>query len=69
MRRRRWARERAEGLTDDLRSGGYRVHGDIARLVPGFAGVTGPDRGEELAVALSACAGLGEQWGGEWTRG
>ena len=63
-RRRRWALTRAEGLAEDLRSGGYRVHGDLGRLVPAFAGVTGPDRGEELAVALSACARLGEEWTG-----
>jgi hypothetical protein len=63
-RRRGWALTRAEGLAEDLRSGGYRVHGDLGRLVPAFAGVTGPDRGEELAVALSACARLGEEWTG-----
>ena len=62
--RRRWARSRAEGLAEDLRSGDYGVHGDLGRLVPTFAGVAGPDRGEELAVALSACAGLGEEWSG-----
>jgi hypothetical protein len=63
-RRRRWARSRAQGLAEALRSGGYRVHGDLGRLVPTFAGVAGPDRGEELAVALSACAALGEEWTG-----
>jgi len=63
-RRRRWALTRAQGLAEDLRSGGYRVHGDLGRLLPACAGVTGPDRREELTVALSACARLGEEWAG-----
>jgi hypothetical protein len=68
-RRRHWARSRAHGLADDLRSGGYRVHGDLGRLLPAFAGVTGPDTGEELAVALSGCARLAEGWAVGWTGG
>ena len=33
-----WARERAARLVEDLRAGGYPVHGRLDRLVPRFEG-------------------------------
>jgi hypothetical protein len=51
-----WAAERAEGLTEELRTGGYAVHGDLARLVPTFTGVpTHPRREEVLGLVVAAC--------------
>jgi len=51
-----WCADRAEQVTDDLRAGGYPVHGRLEDLVPRFEGLpTRPPRAEVLAVALAAC--------------
>ena len=51
-----WCADRAEQVTDDLRAGGYPVHGRLEDLVPRFEGLpTSPPRAEVLAVALAAC--------------
>lgn len=54
-----WCADRAEQVTDDLRAGGYPVHGRLEDLVPRFEGLaTHPPRAEVLAVALAACLRL-----------
>lgn len=51
-----WAGTRAAGLADDLRAGGYSVHGDPDRIVPRFEGLpTRPRPADVLGVVLAAC--------------
>lgn len=53
-----WAAERARGLADELRSGGYPVHGDPDRVVPRSAGLpTRPSRADVLRTVVDACLG------------
>lgn len=51
-----WARERAARLVEDLRAGGYPVHGRLDRLVPRFEGrPTHPRLEDVLDLVLDAC--------------
>lgn len=53
-----WTRQRARRLAEDLRSGGYSVHGDLDRVVPQFEGLpTRPRRTDVLRVVEDACLG------------
>ncbi len=54
-RLRDWLDERAAGVADDLRAGGYAVHGDLARIAPRHAGATHPRRPDVLALVLDTC--------------
>ena len=52
-----WLTERARRMREDLRLGGYAVHGDAATLLPGpgsgdLRGATGPSEPGVLALAL-----------------
>jgi len=54
-----WARERGAWITDELRRGGYAVHGNLDRIVPAFEGVpVHPDRDTVLRLVLTACVRL-----------
>ena len=53
---RQWTIARARRVADDLREGGYPVHGDLVRIVPRTPGLpNGPRRGDVLRVAVEAC--------------
>ena len=55
-----WARERAARLVEDLRAGGYPVHGRLDRLLPRFEGrPSHPCLGDVLDLVLDACLGSG----------
>jgi hypothetical protein len=54
-----WARERGERMADDLRHGGYAVHGDLGRIVPDVEGTpTQPDRDTVLRLVLTTGVAL-----------
>jgi hypothetical protein len=54
-----WAAERAARLAEDLRLGGYAVHGSLERIVPAFDRVpVQPDRDTVLNLVLTACIRL-----------
>jgi hypothetical protein len=54
-----WVADRARALADDLRAGGYPVHGDLDRLVPARGRRPGrPVVADVLASALDACLDL-----------
>lgn len=51
-----WALERAGAQADEIRAGGYPVHGDPDRIVPRFEGLpTHPRDTDVLRVVLDAC--------------
>ncbi|MGN6576344.1 MAG: hypothetical protein ACTHKG_11700, partial [Nocardioides sp.] len=50
-----WLDQRAEEVADGLRSGGYAVHGDLARIAPRHAGATHPRRPDVLGLVLDTC--------------
>ena len=51
-----WATARATRLTEDLRAGGYPVHGDLVRVVPRFESLpTAPRHDDVLRVVVDAC--------------
>jgi hypothetical protein len=51
-----WATARATRLADDLRAGGYPVHGDLVRVVPRFESLpTAPRHDDVLRVVVDAC--------------
>ena len=50
-----WAERRAERLADELRDGGYPVHGDLARIAPRHAGAAAPRRPDVLTLVLATC--------------
>jgi hypothetical protein len=51
-----WAGSRAERITEELRSGGYPVHGSLEGILPRVGGLrTHPSRPDALAVVLAAC--------------
>jgi hypothetical protein len=51
-----WARSRAERIAEELRSGGYPVHGSLEGILPRVAGLrTHPSRQDALTVVLTAC--------------
>jgi hypothetical protein len=53
-----WAEARARGLADDLRAGGYPVHGDLDRVVPRPEGLpTRPSHADVLRTVVDACLG------------
>jgi hypothetical protein len=54
-----WAQTQAERFTDDVRRGGYPVHGELGRIVPVFDDVpTQPHRATVLRLVLEAGVGL-----------
>jgi hypothetical protein len=54
-RLRDWVEARAAEVAAGLRSGGYAVHGDLARIAPRHAGATHPRRPDVLALVLDTC--------------
>jgi hypothetical protein len=61
---REWARQHAERMADDLRHGGYAVHGDLGRIVPDVEGTpTRPDRDTVLRLVLTASVALASRTG------
>jgi hypothetical protein len=64
-----WARACAQRMTDELRRGGYAVHGDLDRLLPAFGGLpTQPDRDAVLRLVLTACVDLASPGGHSGTK-
>ncbi len=55
---RTWALDRARAQAEEIRSGGYPVHGDLDRIVPRFEGLPSRPRDTDvLRVVLDACLG------------
>ena len=50
-----WLDDRARRVTDDLRAGGYAVHGDLARIAPRHVGAPHPRRNDVLELVLDTC--------------
>jgi hypothetical protein len=51
-----WARTRGERVVEELRSGGYPVHGRLVDAVPRFGGMPAhPRRGDALDLVVHAC--------------
>ncbi len=59
-RHRAWLDERARRVADDLRAGGYAVHGDLAGLAPRHVGAPHPRRNDVLALVLDTCVRVAE---------
>lgn len=59
-RHRGWLDDRARGVADDLRAGGYAVHGDLAGLAPRHVGAPHPRRDDVLTLVLDTCLRLAE---------
>jgi hypothetical protein len=55
-----WLDERARRVADDLRAGGYAVHGDLAGLAPRHVGAPHPRRNDVLALVLDTCVRVAE---------
>lgn len=60
-RHRAWLAARAAALTEELRAGGYAVHGELARIAPLNAGATHPRRADVLAMVLDSCLAAAER--------
>jgi hypothetical protein len=56
--RQQWASARGRQVTEELRSGGYPVHGDLGRLVPRYGSRTRPRLDEVLVLVTETCLGL-----------
>ena len=54
-RHREWLEARARRVTEDLRAGGYAVHGDLAGIAPRHAGPTYVRRPDVLELVLDTC--------------
>ncbi|MGZ8741335.1 MAG: hypothetical protein ACXWXO_00270 [Nocardioides sp.] len=54
-RHRAWLDDRARRVADDLRSGGYAVHGDLARIAPRHVGAAHPRNRDVLELVLDTC--------------
>ncbi len=52
---REWAERRARRVQEQIRTGGYAVHGDLAALAPRHRGAVAPRRPEVLTLVLEAC--------------
>ncbi len=50
-----WADARARRITEDLRAGGYAVHGDLDRIAPRHGGAPHPRTPDVLDVVLATC--------------
>jgi hypothetical protein len=50
-----WLDDRARRVADDLRAGGYAVHGDLARIAPRHAGAAHPRNRDVLELVLDTC--------------
>jgi hypothetical protein len=59
-RHRAWLDDRARRVADDLRAGGYAVHGDLAGLAPRHVGAPHPRRTDVLAQVLDTCLRVAE---------
>ena len=59
-RHRAWLDDRARRVADDLRAGGYAVHGDLAGLAPRHVGAPHPRRSDVLALVLDTCLRVAE---------
>ncbi len=56
QRHREWARGVAERMADEVRAGGYPVHGRLEKLVPDAEGLPSrPRRDDALEVVITAC--------------
>jgi hypothetical protein len=60
QRHRAWLDDRARRVADDLRAGGYAVHGDLAGLAPRHVGAPHPRRTDVLALVLDTCLRVAE---------
>lgn len=56
-----WVDDQAGRLVEDLRRGGYPVHGDLDRVAVRAAGPDGPRRGEVLHLLLDALLDVAER--------
>lgn len=59
-RHRAWLDDRARRVADDLRDGGYAVHGDLAGIAPRHVGAPHPRRSDVLALVLDMCLRVAE---------
>ncbi len=59
-RHRGWLDDRARRVADDLRAGGYAVHGDLAGLAPRHVGAPHPRRDDVLTLVLDTCLRVAE---------
>jgi hypothetical protein len=59
-RHRAWLDDRARRVADDLRAGGYAVHGDLAGLAPRHVGAPHPRGTDVLALVLDTCLRVAE---------
>ncbi len=50
-----WAQTRAVRVREQIRAGGYAVHGDLAALTPRHRGRAAPRRPEVLTLVIEAC--------------
>ena len=54
-RHRAWLDDRARRVAEDLRVGGYAVHGDLARIAPRHVGAAHPRNRDVLELVLDTC--------------
>lgn len=52
---RAWVDARSRRITDDLRAGGYAVHGDLDRIAPRHVGAPHPRSADVLDLVLDTC--------------
>ncbi|HEX6886516.1 MAG TPA: hypothetical protein VF143_00305, partial [Candidatus Nanopelagicales bacterium] len=59
-RHRAWLDDRARRVAEDLRAGGYAVHGDLAGLAPRHVGAPHPRSADVLELVLDTCLRVAE---------